>query len=148
MPARIDVRRSTGLGRVLGGDRHVVGEQRLAERELPVERLAVRVEQQLAGVTSVAARRVERPVHPKAVALSRAYIRQVGVPHVSVDLVEADSSFLTVVADQAQLDFFGDFGEQREVGTATVESSAQWIAVSGPYGGQRGWSRRGTTGRI
>ena len=147
MPARVDLRRSTGFGRVLRGDGQVVGEQRLAERELPVERLAIRVEQQLAGVTSVAGRRVERPVHPKAVALSRADVRQVGVPHVSVDLVEADSSFLTVVADQAQLDFFGDLGEQREVGTATVESSAQWIAASGPYGGQRGWSRRGATGR-
>ena len=49
----------------------VVGEQRLGEVEVAVERLAVRVEQQLARVAAVPRRRVPRAVHPEAVALAR-----------------------------------------------------------------------------
>ena len=69
--------------------------------------------------------RVEWPVHSKPIALSRADGRQIGVPHVSVDLVEADSGLVPVAVNQAQLDLFGDLREQCEVGAAAVESGAQ-----------------------
>ena len=98
----------------------VVGVQRLAEGEIAVERLSVRVEQQLARVAPVPGRRIERAVHTKPVALARGDARQIGVPDIPVDLIEADARFVALVVDQAQLDLLRDLGEQRKVGARAV----------------------------
>ncbi len=140
---RVDHRGSPGVGPIgVGAVRvdglEVVGEQRLAEGEIAVERLAVRVEQQLARVTPVAGRRIEGAVDAKSVALARGDVRQIGVPDVSVDLVEGDPRLAAVVVDQAQLDLLGDLGEQREVGARAVIGGAERIRGPRPNGGQSG----------
>ena len=130
---RVDPRRVRGVGGIDLGGLQVVGEQRLGEVEVAVERLAVRVEQQLAGVASVARRRIPRAVHPEAVALARGDRRQVGVPDVAVDLVEVDPFLGAVLGDQAQLDLLGDLGEQREVRARAVVGGAERIRSTGPH---------------
>ncbi|CFE44152.1 Uncharacterised protein [Mycobacterium tuberculosis] len=78
----------------------VIGIQRLPEGEIAVERLPIRVEQQLAGVTPMAGRRVERPVHTKPVALAGGDVRQIGMPDVPVHLVKRDPRLDAVLVDQ------------------------------------------------
>ncbi len=135
---RVDARRRAPPGGQVVGVQ-VVGEQRLAEVERAVERLAVRVEQQLARVAAVPGRRVPRPVHPEAVALARCDCGQVAVPDVAVDLVEVDALLAAVLADQAEFDAFGDLREQREVGARPVIGGAEGgIGGARPYGGYRG----------
>ncbi len=92
-----------------------VGEQRLVAVDLPVDRLRVRVEQQLGRVAAVAVRRVVRAVHPIAVALTRLDPGQVGMPDEAVDLDQLQPGLLVVLVDQAELDPVGDLGEQGEV---------------------------------
>ncbi len=142
---RVDHRGSTGVCRVAfwANGVHVVREQRLPEGEVAVEGFSVRVEQQLARVTPVAGRRIEQPVDSKPVALAWADVRQVGVPDVSVHLVEGDARLAAVVVDQAQVDLVGDLGEQRKVGAGTVIGGPEWIGVARPHGRQCG---RGTVG--
>ncbi len=84
---------------IFTGGRQVVGEQRLAEVEFAVEGLAIRIEQQLAGIAAVPGGGIPRPVHPEAVALTRGHRRQIGVPDVSVDLVEVDPLLGAVLGD-------------------------------------------------
>ena len=60
--------------------------QRRVAVDLPVDRLGVRVEQQLVRVAAVTLRRVVRPVHPVPVALPGRDGGQVPVPHERVDL--------------------------------------------------------------
>ena len=136
---RVDHRGSTGFARVAVRVNavQVIGEQRLPEGEVAVERLPVRVEQQLAGVTAVAGGRVERPVHPESVALARGDVRQIRVPDVAVHLVERDSRLAAVLRDQAQLHLVGHFGEQRKVGASTVIGGAERIGGARPDGSQR-----------
>ena len=122
---------------IFTGGRQVVGEQRLAEVEFAVEGLAIRIEQQLAGIAAVPGRGIPRPVHPEAVALTRGHRRQIGVPDVSVDLVEVDPLLGAVLGDQAQFDFVGHLGEQRKVGPRTVIGGAQRVGAPGPDGRHR-----------
>ena len=106
----VDVWRLAAGDQIVGFE--IEGVQRLGELEFAVERLAVRVEQQLARIAAVPRRRAPRPVYPEAVALTGSDRRQVAVPHVTVDLLEVDAVLAAVLADQAQLDSLGDLGEQ------------------------------------
>src|SRR5581483_788095 len=110
----------------------VVVEQRLVPPQVTLDRLAVRVEQQLGRLAAKAAQRVVPAVHPVAVALPGFDARQVGMPDEAVDLGEVDSLFAAVTVEQAQLDPLGDLGEQGEVGTPSVPCSAERIRRSGP----------------
>ena len=137
---RVDHRRDSAGREVLGFQ--IVGIQRLGEVEVAVEGLAVRVEQQLAGVTAVPGGGVPGAVHPEAVALAGADGRQVGVPDEAVDLVELDACLGAVLGDQAQLDLVGHFGEQREVRAGAVVGGTERIRRAGPYRGPGGFARR------
>ncbi len=139
---RVDHRRSSRRRRVGRRGRQVIGVQRLAEVEVTVERLPVRVQQQLARVTPMAGVRVERPVHAKPVPLTWGDGRQVAMPDVAVDLVEVDPRLGPVLGDQAQLNLLGDLGEQREVGARAVIGGAERIGGARPHRGQGG-RRRG-----
>jgi hypothetical protein len=127
------VRGLYGLG--FGGrDVDVVGEERSVSVERPLECFSVRIDQQLAGITTVSGSRIPRPVDAVAVALSRHHRGQVRVPHVAVGLLETNTSFGTVLGDQAQVHGLGDLGEQGEVGSCSVVGRSQWIRGSRPYG--------------
>ena len=67
-----------------------VAEQGLVPAHLPVDRLPVRVEQQLGRVAALPAARVVGPVHPVPVALARADVGQVAVPDEAVHLGQRD----------------------------------------------------------
>ncbi len=129
MAEGIDHRRGAAGGQVVS--LQVVGEQRLGEVEVAVERLAVRVEQQLARIAAVTRRGIPWPVYPEAVTLTGCDGGQVAVPHVAVDLVEVDALLAAVLGDQAQLHPLGDLGEQREVRARAVVCGAERIVVPG-----------------
>ena len=103
--------------------------------EVTVEGLAVGIEQELAGIAPVSGRRAPRPVYPVSVALARGHRGQIAVPDEAVDLVELDALLAAVFADEAQLDPFGDLGEQREVRSRSVVRGTQRIGVAGPDSG-------------
>ena len=140
---RVDHRRGATGGGVIGVQ--VVGIQRLTEIEVAVEGLAVRVQEQLAGVTAQSGGGVPRPVHPEPVALPGGYPGQVGVPHESVDLVEIDPGLMAGVVDQTQLHVIGHLGEHREVGARAVIGRAQGVRGAGPDGGLHGFACHGST---
>ncbi len=99
---------SSGVGRGIGEERGVAV-------EVAVKSLAVRVEKEFARVTPQAAGGIVGAVDAETVELSGHHIRQIAVPTIAVDLFEADAPFLALAVDEAQLDGFGDLGEQREV---------------------------------
>ena len=137
---RIDLRWCAARGQVVG--LQVIGEQRLAEVEVAVKRLAVGIEQQLARIAAVPRGRIPRAVDAETVALVRLDGREVAVPDVAVDLVEVDPLLAAVLGDQAQLYPFGHLGEQREVGACTVVAGAKGISGARPDGGYRRLIRR------
>src|SRR5206468_12583783 len=91
----------------------------------------VGIDQQLAGVPPQALARVERSVDPEAVALPRAYPRQVAVPDVVSDVFQRDA-FLRLPVEQAQLDRLCCGREQREVRALAVPCRAERERRPGP----------------
>ena len=110
----------------------VVGEARLVPVDIAVDRLRVRVEEQLRRVAPQARRRIPRPVYAVAVALARHHARKVGVPAEGVDLVQPYPGLGAVVVEQAQLDSLGDLGEEGEVGARAVVAGAERIGTTRP----------------
>ncbi len=112
-----------------------VGEAGLRPVDVAVDGLGVGVEQQLVRVAAVAVLRLVRPVHPEAVALARADVRQVAVPDEGVALGQGDPGLGAVLVEQAQLDLGRDLGEQREVGAGAVVGGAERVRRAGPDAG-------------
>ena len=127
-PRRVD------LTRPIPGEHPVVAEQSVISGGVPLDRLGVRVEQQLARVTQMALYRIPRAMHPVPVPLARADAGQVPVPDEPVDLVQVDPRLGAVVVEQAELDPVGYLGEEGEVGPGSVIRGPQRIAVTRPYG--------------
>ena len=84
-----DVRRAVGRVHLVGVV-EVVGEAGLVPVDLAVDRLGVRVEQELGRVAPQPLVRVPRSVDAVAVALAGADVGEVGVPAVAVDLGQLD----------------------------------------------------------
>src|SRR5450759_1949451 len=118
----------------LRGGAEVVGVQGPVAVDLAVNRLGVRVEQQLRGVAAMTVGRVEGAVNPEAIALPGLDRGDVAVPHMSVELGQLDPSLGSVVGDEADLDFVGNFGEQGEVDAAAVERGTQGVGMARPEG--------------
>ena len=106
-----------------------VGEQRLVAVDLAVDRLRVRVEQQLGRVAALAPLRVVGAVHPVAVALAGPHRGQVAVPDEAVDLGQLDAALGAVVVDEAELDPVGDLREQGEVRARPVVRGAEGVGL-------------------
>ena len=109
--------------------------------DLALDRLGVRVEQELGGVAPEAGGRLPRAVHPPAVVLAGTHVGQVDVPDVAVDLGDVDPNLVAPslgggVAEQAQLDTFGDAREDREVGAGAVVRGTQRIGGAQPTAGR------------
>jgi hypothetical protein len=110
-----------------------VAEQRLVGVDLPVDRLRIRVEEQLRRVAAVPFGRVVRPVNAVAVALARLDRGQVGMPDEAVHLRQLNKLLRAVIGDQRQVDLFGNLREQREVRTGTVVRGSEGIGTSRPF---------------
>ena len=110
----------------------LVGEQRGVVLDLSVDRLGIRVEQELVRVASLAPGGVVRAMHAIAVALSGGDGRQVDVPDVRVGLLDVDTGLGPVVVEEAQLHAVGGAGEQGEVGTAAVVGCPERVGLTGP----------------
>ena len=104
-----------------------VAEQGLVAVDLAVDRLGVRVKQQLGRIAPVPLIGVVGPVDPEAVALAGTDSRQVAVPHEPVQLGQVDALLRSVVRDQRQLDPLRRLREEREVGAGTVIGGSQRI---------------------
>ena len=131
-----DVRRGVGVVPPVRVP-ELVGEHRLAPVDAALDRLGVRVEQQLVRVAALPLGRVVRAVHPVPVPLARADAGQVPVPDEPVHLVQVDPRLGAVVVEQAELDPVGYLGEQPEVGPGSVIGGTQRVAVARPYGSRR-----------
>ena len=95
--------------------RHVREHARALPADLALDRLGVRVDQQLGRVEAVAGARVVRAVHAVAVALAGADARQVDVPVERGALADLDPLLDVLVVEQAQLHPLRVLGEEREV---------------------------------
>ena len=109
-----------------------VGEQRLVPLDAAVDRLGIRVEQQLAWVAPQSCRRVVGSVYPVAVALARADPRHVAVPDQGVAFGQRDPRLVARIVEQAQFDPVRGFREDREIGAAAVICRAQWVGRARP----------------
>ena len=99
---------------------------------LALDRLGVRVEQQLRRIAAMAGVRCPRSVDAVAVALPGFDVGHVRMPDVAVDLGERDTLLVAVGVEQAQLDAFGDLGEDREVGADAVVGRAEGVRPPRP----------------
>jgi len=123
----VDLRRRRGLAVTEG-----VGVERLVVLGLPLDRLGVRVEQELARVAAVTAGGVVRPVHAEAVALPGLHVGHVAVPHEAVRLGQVEARLVEVIVEEAQLDAFGDLGEDGDVDPRAVVRRSEWVGLARP----------------
>src|SRR2546430_1358878 len=120
------------------GAGELVVEQRLGPSDVTLDRLAVRVEQQLGAVAAQPARGVVRPVHPVAVPLPGRDTRQVAVPHKAVDLGQLDpglgqrAAAVVGLVEKAELYAFSDLGEEGEVRAPSVPCRTERVWRSRP----------------
>ncbi len=98
----------------------------------PVDRLGVRVEQELVRVEAVPVLRRERPVDAVAVALPRADPRQVAVPVVGRAVGELDPVLVAGLVEQAELGQLRVLGEDREVRAPPVPRRPERERVAEP----------------
>ena len=135
------------VGVRLVGVVEVVGEAGRVPVDVAVDRLGVRVEQQLGRVAPQALGRVPRAVDAVAVALAGADVGQVGVPAVAVDLGAARSAprpcaLARRVAEQAQLDALGDAARTGRSWCPSRRRSRRAGTGGRPTGGARAVRRR------
>ncbi len=97
-----------------------------------VDRLRVRVDQQLVGVEAVAVGGCVGTVHAEAVALPGPDAGQVAMPVERPPGGDLDPGLGAGVVEQAQLDCLGVLGEQREVGPGSVPRCAERERPPGP----------------
>ena len=122
----------------LPGVGELVVEQRLVPADVALDRLAVRVEQQLGAVAAQPARGVVRPVHPVAVPLPGRDTGQVAVPDEAVDLGQLDpglaerAAIVVGLVEQAELYAFSDLGEKGEVRAPSVPCRTKRVWRSRP----------------
>jgi hypothetical protein len=81
-----------------------VAEQGLVAVDLAIDRLGVRVKEQLGRIAPLPLIGLVRPVDPEAVALAGPDTRHVAVPHEPVHLGQVDPLLRPVLGDQPQLD--------------------------------------------
>ena len=144
------------VGLVVGVVRAVRGvrqDLRQAPVDLPLDRLRVRVDQELARVEPVAVVGLVGAVDAVAVALARMHAGQVAVPVVVRDPGELDPLLLALRGEEAELDALGVLGEDREVRPLAVPGRAERVGLPRPdlslgvLGGGRGRGlRRGHEG--
>jgi hypothetical protein len=125
------------VGVALGRVGEVVGEERLVVGDLPVDRLGVGVEEQLARVAAVAIGWVEGAVDAEAVALPGLEAGQVAVPDEAVDLGHGDALLGEgAVGGSSSMrqssTALGDLGEDGEVDAAAVVGRPQGVCRARP----------------
>jgi hypothetical protein len=114
------------------GAGHVRERARRTPVDGAVDRLRVRVDQQLRGIEAVPRQRLVRAVHAIAVALPRPDARQVAVPVERGPFVQLDALFPVVAVEQAQLDALGVLREEREVRAGAIPLGAERERVARP----------------
>ena len=117
---------------VLAAGRDVGQDVAEVEPDRPLDRLRVRVEQQLARVEAMALGRRVRAVDAVSVALARADERQVPMPVERGPLGQLDALLGAVGVEQGQLDAGRILGEEREARAAAVPCCAERERVAGP----------------
>ena len=131
-----DDRAHGGVGGILliahRGVVEVGGVQGLRRRDVPGDRLGVRVQQQLGGVAAQATVRVVGAVDAVSVDLTGLDRGQIGVPYIRVHLRQLDPGLGAGLVEEAQLNPLGDGGEHREVRARAVVGRAQRIGLPRP----------------
>ena len=107
------------------GVAQLVGEQLVRPLQGPADRLRVGIEQKLRGIEAQPGVRIVRSVHAIAVELAGLDVGQIQVPDPVRSLADPHAGLvLARRIEQAQLDRFRAFGEQREIDAAPVKGRA------------------------
>jgi hypothetical protein len=112
---------------------HAVGIHCGVPADAALDRLRIRIQQQLGRVAAVPASRVIRAVDPVPVPLARSDARQVAMPDVPVHLVQRHPGLRAVVVEQAQFHLLGYLREQGEVSPRAVITRPQRVTVARPH---------------
>jgi len=108
------------------GEAAPIPEQGFVIADRAVDRLGVRVQEQLVRVAHVALDRIPRPVDPVAVVLPGGNTGHVTVPDERVHLAQVDPALGSVV-EQAQLHCVGDLREEGKISAPPIPRSAERI---------------------
>src|ERR1043166_1268010 len=92
-----------------------MSEHRLVPLHLSIDRLAIRIEQQLRRIAAIAGARFPRSMHAKSIALTRTDVRHVAMPDESRHFRQIDAALLPVVVEEAKLDARGRLGEDGKI---------------------------------
>ncbi len=100
--------------------------------QVAVDRLGVRVDEQLVGVEAMPLVRDVGPAHPVSVELAGSDTRDVAMPLERGLMTQLDLGLRPVLIEQAQHDRLGVLGEQREVRAAPVPGRTEGKRIAWP----------------
>ena len=109
-----------------------VGVDGLVPLHAAVDRLGVRVEQELRGITAMPFRRLPGSVNAESIPLSGLDPGEIAVPHEAVRLREIESGLASGLVEEAELESLGDFREDCEIGAAPVPGRTERISIPRP----------------
>src|ERR1700720_1396382 len=109
-------------------------EDRVGPAKPALQRLGVRIDQQLVRIEPMPVRRIKGSVNTVAVKQVRPSVRQVGVPDLVGIFRKHDARLLLAAraVEQAQLDFFGMRRKNRKVHPLTVPSGPERVWTTRP----------------
>ena len=110
-----------------------VGIHRGVPADAALDRLRIRIQQQLGRVAAVPGSRVIGAVDPVPVPLARSDARQVTMPDEPVHLAQRHPGLRAVVGEQAQFHLLGYLREHGEVSPRTVITRPQRVTVARPH---------------
>ncbi len=111
----------------------VVREERRVPVDVPLDRLPVRIEEELGRVAAVSAFGRPRSVHAEAVPLARPDSREIAVPAERRHLRKLQNCLAAGIIEEAQVHPLGDLRKQREVRARAVVGRAQRKRLTGPH---------------
>ena len=109
-----------------------VRKHRLVPLHAALDGARVRVQQQLARMTPVAAPGVVRAVHAEAVRRARPDAGHVAVPAIGRHFRQRHAGLPPLVVEEAQVDLVCGFREDREIRAGAVVHRPEWIGTPGP----------------
>ena len=110
-----------------------VGIYRGVPADASLNRLRVRIQQQLGRVAAASGGRIIGAADPVPVTLARPDTRQITVPDEPVHLPQRHPGLRAIIGEQAQVHLLRHLREQGEVSPRTVISRPQRIAVARPH---------------
>ena len=84
------------------------------------------------GIEAMAHCRYVGTMHPKAIALTRAHLRQVAVPDVVFHFPQGQAGFLPLFIKQTEIDPGGVLRKEGKIGAGSIPGGPQGMGLTGP----------------